>query len=122
MTRRGLRWPAPEPLAPRESDVARACDEYFVRAGCDVTKLSQPRRAVGVTAGVLDRYIRHVAWGVRMWIEYKSDEGALDPAQIRFFAFERASGGLAFEVRDVDDARRALATAAKAAREARRLT
>ncbi len=86
----------------REKDVEQDIDAELVRLGFDVTRLSQPRRSMQ-TEGIPDRYARHVAKRMRLWIEVKQPGGTVSADQKRWHKTERAAGGDVITVWSVQD-------------------
>ena len=86
-----------------EKQVERAIIRELTGIGCNVTKLSQPQRAM-MTAGIPDLYVRHSAWGLRVWVEVKTPKGKVSLAQRVWHDFEREAGGTVLVVRSALDA------------------
>ncbi len=75
--------------------------------GCDVTSTAQPHQA-HLSPGIPDLYVRHARWGVRVWLEVKTPEGQVSPAQRAWHEVEASAGGRVHVVRSLSEALRVL--------------
>lgn len=89
-----------------EKHLERDAQRLWELAGYEVVKLSQPRAATGMTAGIPDAYVRHAKLGVRRWVEYKAGRNTVSPHQAAWHERERAAGGEVEVVRSLEDVQR----------------
>jgi len=87
----------------KEKQIQQDIRAALLMLGFDVVSFSQPR-ATMQTMGTPDLYARHMAWGLRVWVEVKTLKGKLSLHQKVWHEIERAAGGIVLVARSAKDA------------------
>ena len=87
----------------KEKQIQQDIRAALLMLGFDVTSFSQPRATLQ-TMGIPDLYARHMAWGLRVWVEVKTKTGKLSLDQKVWHEIERAAGGIVLVARSAKDA------------------
>jgi hypothetical protein len=96
------------PHHPRiETAVEKDIDDALAGLGFDVTRFSQPRESMQ-TAGIPDRYARHLRFKLRLWVEIKAEDGVLSIEQRAWHQSELMAGGQVVTVSSVSELLREL--------------
>lgn len=85
-----------------EKQIQQDIRSALLTVGFDVVSFSQPR-ATMQSVGIPDLYARHMAWGLRVWVEVKTPKGKLSLDQKVWHEIERAAGGIVIVGRSAKD-------------------